>query len=195
MFQIYSLKDNMTPVPVPVNTLNNYQGANMDPVTIISAASAGWTLISNIFGSGRKALTMADWNQIFPYSGAWYSKLKAYMSTHIKYNTDENNISSFMMNFIYDSGLVDTTNPNVTQRETTALNWLNAELQAERNGGTTVNTGAQIQPVNTTQSGVITTSTGQGGTLLTTLGTGKANISSPALLAVGAAVLLFIVMK
>lgn len=194
--KIFTLKDSMTPVIMPVNPINNLGNNNMDPVTIIAAASAGWSLISNIFGSGRKALTMQDWDQMFPYSGTWYNKLKAYYAAHIKYNTDEGNISAFLVNFLYDSGLVDTTNTNVSQREQTAMTWLQNELASERNGiSSNINIGYVKPPVtNTGGSNVVTTTTGQGGTVVTSLGTAGANISSPYLL-IGAAVLLFLFFK
>jgi len=192
--KIFSLKDSMSPVSMPANPINNV-GGSMDPVTIISAVSAGWSLISNIFGSGRKALTMTDWNQMFPYSGTWYNKLKSYYAAHIKYNTDENNISSYLMYFLYDSGVVDTSNPNVSQRETAAMTWFNQELAAERSGIQTGNTGYVSQPTQTGGSGVVTTTTGPGGTVVTSLGTAGATISSPIFLIGGAALLAILLLK
>lgn len=68
---------------------NLKNGETMDPITIITGGLAVVSqLFPNIFGGGRQPMTQAYLDSIFPGSGYWTVKLKAYLKEHTRYTID-----------------------------------------------------------------------------------------------------------
>lgn len=83
-------------------------GTPVDPITIITGGLAMVSqLFPNIFGGSRQAMTQAYLDNIFPGSGYWTVKLKAYLKEKTRYTVDAKywypfeNQSGYIADFAY----------------------------------------------------------------------------------------------
>ena len=80
------------------------QGGGMDPATIIMGGLAILQQFApNLFGGGRRKLTPADWEQLFPGNGSWTVRLRNRLAATIQYDSDLGNIELFTRYFVVDN--------------------------------------------------------------------------------------------